>query len=117
MEIKKGNDELKLWAESQFKDYFISTNTSEIISNYSKIVLWVENEEQYSERAKDEFFEADNADAWLLATALTKNLIVVTFEQFNPNIRKKIPIPNVCHAFNIQYCNLFNMLEILGFSF
>jgi len=47
MEIKKGNDELKLWAESQFKDYFISTNTPEIISNYSKIVLWVEKENTY----------------------------------------------------------------------
>jgi hypothetical protein len=61
--------------------------------------------------------EKDNADTWILAFALATDLTVVTHEVFDPNIKKRIPIPNVCLAFDIDYCDTFEMLRRLQFSF
>jgi len=57
----------------------------------------------------------NNADTWLIAFAKTHNYTIVTNESLNPEIKKKIPIPNVCIHYNIQYVNIFDMLRKLKF--
>jgi len=52
-----------------------------------------------------------------LAFALANELIIVTHEAFDQNIKKRIPIPNVCTEFDIDYCDTFEMLRQLQFSF
>jgi len=116
-EIKEGKDALKSWAENDFIDYFFSTKKENVIQAYSSIVPWVQNQSQYNQLAKDTFMDEDNADTWVLAFALANELTIVTHEVFDPNIKKRIPIPNVCLEFDIDYCDTFEMLRRLQFSF
>lgn len=115
-EIDKGKGELKDWAENDFHEWFVSTADEAIIDAYRQIMEWAINEAQFSEPAKAEFSAEDNADAWLIAFALTKNYIVVTEEKFdpNPNIKGKIKIPNVCRAFGVLDSDTFQMLRAIG---
>ena len=112
-EIDKGKGKLKQWAGHDFHKWFDSTADEAIFDAFRRIMEWAINQTQFSDSAKTEFSAEDNADAWLIAFALTKNCIVVTEETFDPNIKKKIKIPNVCRAFGVQYRNTFQLLRAL----
>jgi hypothetical protein len=76
------------------------------------MVRWVYNQPQYNDEAKKEF--ADDADGWVIAYAEHNGLVVVTQEVYNPDVKTKVPIPNVCREFNVEYVNTFDMLRELG---
>lgn len=119
-EIKKGNDKLKEWATQKFYSYFHSTKSESVLENYEKLMNWANScSDDYSKRAIDEFMKEDNADPWLIAYALSVKTTseIVTFELYNDKIQSKIPLPNVCEQFNVQYCNLFAMMRDLKFKF
>jgi hypothetical protein len=100
--------------------YFLSTKEKKVIEKYQELMQWAEEQFElgnYTENAKIEFMQEDNADAWLIAFAMAKNgFTIVTFEKKNKYIKSKIPIPNVCDDFQIEYCDLFEMLEKLKFQ-
>jgi len=79
------------------------------------MVNWAYGQSQFSDAAKSEF--ASVADGWVVAYAAANDLIVVTHEQFAPDARRKIPIPNVCIEFDVEYVNTFEMLRTLGEKF
>lgn len=113
-EIERGRDELTGWANSAFHEWFISTNQADVIEAYGQIMVWAHNQGQFTRAAKAAFSRAENADAWVVAYARAKGCVVVTHEQFDPNVRARIPIPNVCQAFGVQYVDTFQMLRDLG---
>lgn len=117
-ELQKGkpNDPLRKWAESQFQPYFYSTENNQILECYADVIQIVAENEQYTQNAKDEFFQEHNADAWIIAYAKYKNLTVVTHESLNAQIKKKVLIPNVCQDLQISYINTFDMLRELNFK-
>ncbi len=41
---------------------------------------------------------------------------MVTHEKYDPNVKKKVPIPNVCKHFGIKYKNTFEFLKELNFK-
>lgn len=61
--------------------------------------------------------EEANADTWVLSFALANSYTIVTHEVLDLNIKKRIPIPNVCRVFDIDYCDTFELLRELKFSF
>jgi hypothetical protein len=73
---------------------------------------WVQSEPQFTPEATAEFLSV--ADGWVAAYANTNGLVVVTHEEFAPDVKKKVPIPNVCIEFGVEYCNTFEMLRGLG---
>lgn len=75
---------------------------------------WANTSEQYNENTKDEFMVANRADARLIAHALANKLIVVTEERYNTDIQRRIPIPNVCAVFNVEWVDTFQMLRDLN---
>jgi hypothetical protein len=87
----------------------------EVISTYREIITWAVQQDQYFDIAKSEFASA--ADSWLIAFAKTYNFTVVTHEQFHPDSKRRIFIPNVCHAFNVPYSDTFDMLRRLSIKF
>jgi alanyl-tRNA synthetase len=118
-ELKKGDDKLKEWATKDFSKYFINTITDNVLKQYAILMQWADKQRnQYSQNAIDEFMKENNADAWLISLALTDKVkyVIVTFEKENNQIKRKIPIPNVCKEFNIKYCDLFQMLKKLNFK-
>jgi len=116
-ELKQGNDRLKDWVINDFDDYFCPTATTSIFRNYQHLVQAIQTNSQYNQRAKDVFMENTNADTWVLAFAMTHNYKIVTHEVIDPNVKKRVPIPNVCEEFDIPYCDTFDMLKELHFSF
>jgi hypothetical protein len=76
---------------------------------------WVQAQDQFSDAAKAEF--ATGADGWLVAYAKCKGCIIVTHELPATDARRKVPIPNVCDAFDVNYHDTFEMLRQLGVRF
>lgn len=114
-ELERGKDELAEWATSQFSDAFASTDEEDVASSYTKVMSWVYAQDQFSDAAKADF--ADGADGWLVAYAMSKGHIVVTHEVLDPGIKRKVPIPNVCDAFDVVCVDTFGMLRELGVRF
>jgi hypothetical protein len=113
-EIDRGNDRLKEWASGDFHAWFEPTNHSSVLGHYRDIVRWAEAQQQFTRAAKDEFTDKENADPWVVAYAKATNRTVVTNEKYEPNIRRRIKIPNVCKAFDVEYVDTFQMLRALG---
>lgn len=119
-ELKKVDDKLKEWVTKDFLNYFIDTTTDNVLEKYAILMQWADKQtNQYTQNAIDEFMKENNADTWLISLALTDidKYVIVTFEKENNQIKRKIPIPNVCKAFNIKYRDLFQMLKKLEFKF
>jgi len=118
-EIYDHQDDLKEWCENNLQDDFFKS-TQEIISSYSQVVLWANSRSRhYSATALAEFLNADEADAWLVAFALAdkSNRTIVTHEKSQPEIKRKIKIPEVCAPFNLAFVDTIEMLRRLGERF
>ncbi len=94
---------------------FESSDTPQIMAAYARLVSWVNGQAQFTAAAKTEF--ADKADAWLIAYSKATGKVLVTQEVLRPEARAKVPIPNVCVAFGVDYLDTFEMLEGLGASY
>jgi len=116
-ELDRGKDELAEWADGQFHQWFASTNDPDVLDAYRQIMIWSQSQSQFTDEAKAEFARADNADAWVVAYAKAKSYVVVTHEKFDPNVRRKIPLSNVCKAFSVSDVDTFQMLRALGVKF
>ena len=42
---------------------------------------------------------------------------MVTQEVYNPSIKKRVPLPNVCHEFGVDTTHTFKMLRVLDAAF
>jgi hypothetical protein len=111
-------DELSVWAKSSMpKTCFASTVDEAVVGWYAQIQTWANAQPQFSNAAKSEF--ADETDAWLVAYARAKNYTVVTQEVWSADIRRRIPIPNVCRSKDIGVgcVDVYTMLTRLGVKF
>lgn len=115
-ELMLQDDEVKDWVKTQVPDtFFKKTQDQAVIKQFSKMVEWVYSQSQFMASAKSEFSEV--ADGWVIAYASVNGLIVVTHEEYAPDAKKKVPIPNVCIEFGVNYVNTFEMLRDLGEKF
>ncbi len=114
-ELLRGHDELSRWVTPHFGNAFESTNEPQILQQYGNVMNWVQSQDQFLDYAKSDF--AAGADGWLIAYAIVNNYVVVTHEVYNPTIKNKVPIPNVCRNFNVQNVDTFEMLRALSIRF
>ena len=115
-ELLGGKDELSTWAKDTVPaTFFKGTDDRKVIDALGEMVNWVQGEDQFSQAAKAEFASA--ADGWLIAFAKVNRLIVVTHEEYAPDVKKKVPIPNVCVEFDVDYCTTFEMLRAVNEQF
>ncbi|MDE0268697.1 MAG: DUF4411 family protein [Acidimicrobiaceae bacterium] len=108
-----GPSELIDWIKQH--GYFTSTETPEVAQAFSKMENWVQSNQQFSASAKNGFASA--ADGWLVAYAYAHQLTLATNEKFDKNVKKRVPIPNLCEQFKVKYCNTTKMLRYLGAKF
>lgn len=111
-ELLRGNYDLKDWVQGEFGNWFASTDEAEVIDVYRRIMTWAHGQGQFTDAAKSAF--ASGADGWLVAYASVHGSTVVTHEQFHPEARGRIFIPNVCRAFGVLTIDTFAMLRALG---
>jgi len=84
----------------------------DVIESYKKVMDWVQGQSQFNDAAKAEF--ANEPDGWLVAYAAAKGRVVVTQEVLRPDVKIRVPIPNVCEPFHVRYADTFAMLRELG---
>jgi len=115
-ELSEQGDEIKGWVENQAPEsFFKKTEDQAVIVEFQKLVRWVYSTDQFSDSAKSEF--ATVADGWVIAYAAVNELVVVTHEEFAPAAKRKVPMPNVCVEFDLEYVNTFEMLRSLDERF
>lgn len=115
-ELERGKDDLAKWVRREMPEgCFASTDDEEVIEWYGKMIAWVQGEPQFAPEAKAEF--AQKADAWLIAYAKAKGLVLVTHEVPAKDAKRKVPIPNVCQEFNVKFIDSFEMLRALKTKF
>jgi Domain of unknown function (DUF4411) len=109
-ELDRGGDDLTKWINSVMPEAcFAATDDADVIRFFGEMVTWVNAQPQFLQEAKAEF--AAGADGWLIAYAKAKDLVLVTQEIALPEARRRVPIPNVCEAFDVAYVDTFDMLR------
>lgn len=113
-ELLQNKDELSEWIiENLPEDFF--KDTSSVIPNYTLLINWVHSKSnQYSQPAISEFLDADEADAWLVAYAMTYENQIVTHETSNPNSRKRVMLPDAAIPFNVTCVKTIDLFRTLG---
>lgn len=114
-ELGRGKDELASWANGRFASAFMRTDAPDVLDGYRELMEWVQTQDQFSDAAKAEF--ASKADGWLVAYARANGCVVVTQEVLNREVKRKVPIPNLCDAFDVGWVDTFAMLRNLGVRF
>ncbi len=95
--------------------FFHVSNSGDVSSAYAEIMLWVQRNAQYFDRAKAKF--ATEADGWLVAYSMVHGTVVVTNEQPRPESRNRVLLPDVCVQFKVCYKDTFFMLRELAVRF
>jgi hypothetical protein len=109
-------DPLSDWARNKVPDtFFKQTHDHAVLEAFQELVNWVNSEPQFMESARADFASA--ADGWLIAFAKVNGMSVVTHEEYAPRAQKKVPMPNLCLEFNVDYVDTFEMLKDLKVRF
>jgi len=109
-------EDLVQWVRDEVPaGFFLDTNGEDVISAYADVMLWVQRNPQYLDRAKAKF--ATEADGWLVAYAVSRGATVVTNEQPRPESRNRVLLPDVCTQFSVAYKDTFGMLRELATRF
>lgn len=114
-ELLQGNDELSKWTQSVKDSFFASSDDPAVVAEFKQVMEWVQGNPQFTAPAKAAFARA--ADGWLAAFAHANDLVVATDEVYKPDVRKKVPLPNVCKQIGVPYIDTFGMLRSLGVRF
>jgi hypothetical protein len=115
-ELEAGGNDLGIWVSTSMPDScFASTNDTDVAAHYGRMVTWVQSQVQFTAEARAHFAAA--ADGWLIAYAKTYDCVLVTHETFAPEVRRTVPIPNVCQSFGVEYVDTFQMLRELRVVF
>ena len=115
-EIQEQKDELRRWAGNGAPAaLFVSSAEDAVADAYQRVIGWVHAHPRFTLAAKRDF--ARKADGWLVAYGLVHRLTVVTDEVLDPNIKRRVPIPNVCEQFRVARIGTFGMLRALQVKF
>ena len=111
-EIMRGADDLAEWVDQQFgAAAFADTSTTAVAEVYTQMLAWVRAQPLFLESARAEFQQV--ADGWLAACGKSNGCIVVTLEEYDPLRRNKVPLVNVCRAFDVETITPFELLRRL----
>lgn len=114
-EITAGTGPLVDWAETLLPDDFWLSHTSGSLSCGSALAEWAMHPDRiYTQAARDEFL--GKADYHLIAQAKSGGHTVVTMEKAEPKAKRKVKIPDACHAFEVACMQPFEVYRKLGMS-
>jgi hypothetical protein len=118
-ELYDKNDALEEWCRNNLPEDFFK-DTSVVMAAYAKVTAWAMSKSgHYLQNALNEFLDAEEADAFIVAYCLADpaNKFVVTQEVSEPNRQNKVKIPDACIALNVTYVNTIEMFRQLGETF
>lgn len=109
-EIENG-DQLAEWVDDAPSELFVSSRDQVVADEFAEMMSWVQGNDQFHQAAKATFAQA--ADGWLAAYTKALGGVLVTQEAYAAEARNKVPLPNVCREFQIDYRDTFEMLRDL----
>jgi hypothetical protein len=118
-EIYDRNDALEDWCKANLPEDFFK-DSSIVMAEYGQVSAWAYSQNRhYLPNALNEFLDADEADAFIVAYVLAdiNNRVVVTQEKSESNRKNKVKIPEACNALNVRYINTLDMFRELGEGF
>lgn len=118
-EINKGEDDLSQWLNGVKISEEIDHRVPNILSNYGRVLQEIQDNPIYKETALENWSQETVADAWLIATALTNNYTIITFEKGqrihnSNNVYKNAKIPDVAEDLGVKVADLYYMMRTLG---
>ena len=113
-EIREG-DALSRWIHDAPDELFVSSADPVVANIFKAMLTWVQRNPQFQPQAKSEFAVA--ADGWLAAYSKVHGAVLVTHEAADPNVRRRVPLPNVCDQFGVVVQDTFDMLRELEVRF
>lgn len=112
-ELTRGKDALAKWVNDKAPEAFFEPVTDvSVQSAYAEVIAWVEGNDQYSRAAKQQF--VSGADPWLIAVAIAKGYVLVTYEVSAPESKALIKLPDVARNFNVKCIPPYVMLRQLA---
>lgn len=109
-------EDLVQWVKKEVPGpFFHDSTTVDVSAAFAEVMLWVQRNPQYFDRAKAKF--ATEADGWLVAYSMVHGTVVVTNEQPRPDSRNRVLLPDVCVRFQVPYKDTFVMLRELAMRF
>lgn len=114
-ELSIGNDELTQWVKEN-AEIFDEASDANTQAAFASIASKMAEQIPLMKPGALEDFLA-GADPWLIAKAMSTGAVVVTHEAYNPQIKRKFTIPNVCEVFGVPYMNTFELLNKLEARF
>lgn len=112
-EIMRGADDLAAWVEQEFgMAGFATTASTAVAETYAQMLAWVMAQPHFHDSAKTEFQQV--ADGWLAAYGKASGCTVVTLEEYDPHRRNRVPLVNVCRAFDVETITPFELLRRLA---
>ena len=114
-ELTGKGDTLSRWVDGVPKGLFAESLEDAVTDAYREVMAWVYANDQFLPRAKNEF--SRGADGWLVAYARAHNAKLVTLEAYQQNVKRRVPLPNVCDQFGVDRADTFEMLRDLGVRF
>lgn len=118
-EIYDKNDALEEWCKNNLPANFFK-DSSEVMAEYGIVSGWaISKNNHYLPNAINEFLDADEADAFLVAYALANaaERTIVTQEISEPNRKNRVKIPEACNDLNVHFVNTISMFRNLGETF
>lgn len=112
-EITAGNDDLAEWAKGKKTTPLFQEPSDEaqaIFADVSDFVL-------HNYAAEEANFFLAGADPWIIAQAKAQGAKVVTMEKLAGPGSKKVKIPNICMAFDVDWLNTYQLLRELRARF
>jgi predicted nucleic acid-binding protein len=115
-ELMSGDDELADWAKSRKEHSAILSVDDEAVQvMYGSIANHVVEEAEYHASAAQKFL--DGADPWIVAAAAVSGATIVTHEMPQRGVKRRVPIPNICEHFGLNFVNTFDVLRERGVKF
>ena len=114
-ELLGGGDALSKWIRDAPGVLFRSSAEPAVMDAFEETMTWVDENVQFRPEAKEEF--AATADGWLAAYAKAHRAVVVTHEQYRPDVKRRVPLGNVCHQLDVPMRDAFQMLRQLEVRF
>ena len=114
-ELLQGSDALSRWVKKAPAALFVSSAEPDVVRAFREVMDWVARNTQSRPEAKTEFAAA--ADGWLAAYARVHGTVLVTHEQYIPGVKRRVPLGNVCHQFDVPTKDTFSMLRDLEVRF
>jgi hypothetical protein len=116
-ELHRNKDALTIWCDGNLPVGFF-VPSAPVIGQYAQVINIARlRQPSYNQRALDTFFDADEADAWLIAHALMCGNSIVTHETSQPAKIARVKIPDICTPLGIRTITTIDMFRELGERF